>query len=328
MRAVTITDDHRLVVADHPDPVPGPGEVLVRVHGAGLNRGDLSQVQGGYPAPPGWPADIPGLEFAGEVAGLGDGVAEWAVGDRVFVGPGTTFLNEMVPGRVDHGPTPRGATVEDDVMIGGGCTILPGVRIGAKSFVAAGTLVTRDVPPRSFVKGRPGVASPLPAHLDRGNSEHLWRQQQDLWHPEARPLAALQEFSRLMQRVQATPRSHVVYRREAWMSPRDISARVTFDRDVRCAPELRPQLRTAVPGAVRVFAPQVILELKFTARMPRWAAELVQCFGLVQSGAAKYVEGVTALGEHRVTSAPALAVPREDPRAVPPWFAPRHGAPA
>ena len=105
-------------------------------------------------------------------------------GDRVFVGPGTTFLNEMVPGRLDHRPTPRGATVEDDVMIGGGCTILPGVRIGAKSFVAAGTLVTKDVPPRSFVKGRPGVATPLPAVLDRGNSEHLWRQERDLWHPE------------------------------------------------------------------------------------------------------------------------------------------------
>src|SRR3569833_1378327 len=106
-------------------------------------------------------------------------------GDREFVGPGTTFLIEMVPGRLDHGPTPRGATVEDDVMIGGGSTILPGVRGGAKSFVAAGTLVTKDVPPRSFVKGRPGVATPLPVALDRGNSEHLWRQERDLWHPEA-----------------------------------------------------------------------------------------------------------------------------------------------
>lgn len=106
-------------------------------------------------------------------------------GDRVFVGPGTTFLNERIPGRLDHGPTPRGATIEDDVMIGGGCTILPGVTIGEKSFIAAGTLVTGDIPPRSFVKGRPGVATPLPANLDRGNSEHLWRQPQDLWHPHA-----------------------------------------------------------------------------------------------------------------------------------------------
>jgi putative PIG3 family NAD(P)H quinone oxidoreductase len=84
MRAVIITDDHRLTVEERPDPEPGPGQVLVRVHGAGCNRADLVQVQGGYPAPPGSPPDIPGLEFAGEIAALGDGVAQWAVGDRVF----------------------------------------------------------------------------------------------------------------------------------------------------------------------------------------------------------------------------------------------------
>jgi acetyltransferase-like isoleucine patch superfamily enzyme len=106
-------------------------------------------------------------------------------GDRVFVGPGTTFLNERIPGRVDHAPTPRGPTIEDDVMIGGGCTILPGVTIGERSFIAAGTLVHRDVPPRSFVKGHPARATPLPPHLDRGNSPHLWQQERDFWHPEA-----------------------------------------------------------------------------------------------------------------------------------------------
>jgi len=84
MRAVTITDDHRLLVDERPDPEPGPDQVLVRVHGAGLNRADLVQVQGGYPAPAGSPADIPGLEFAGEIAALGEGVTEWSVGDRVF----------------------------------------------------------------------------------------------------------------------------------------------------------------------------------------------------------------------------------------------------
>ncbi len=94
-------------------------------------------------------------------------------GDRVFVGPGTIFLNERVPGRADHGPTPRGATVEDDVMIGGGCTILPGVTMASAASSPAGTLVTKDVPPRSFVIGRPGEIRPLPAHLDRPNSAHL-----------------------------------------------------------------------------------------------------------------------------------------------------------
>jgi len=84
MRAVTITEDHRLLVDERPDPEPGSGQVLVRVHGAGLNRADLVQVQGGYPAPAGSPADIPGLEFAGEIAALGEGVRDWSIGDRVF----------------------------------------------------------------------------------------------------------------------------------------------------------------------------------------------------------------------------------------------------
>jgi putative PIG3 family NAD(P)H quinone oxidoreductase len=84
MRAVTITDDHVLRVEERPDPEPAPGEVLVRVHGAGINRADLVQVAGFYPAPPGSPADIPGLEFGGEVAAVGVGVDAWVVGDPVF----------------------------------------------------------------------------------------------------------------------------------------------------------------------------------------------------------------------------------------------------
>jgi len=58
--------------------------VLVRVVGSALNRADLIQRAGHYPAPPGVPADIPGLEFAGEVAAVGAGVTAWRVGDRVF----------------------------------------------------------------------------------------------------------------------------------------------------------------------------------------------------------------------------------------------------
>src|SRR5437763_7292712 len=84
MRAVVITPDHELQVTERPDPEPGPGEVLIRVHGAGLNRADLVQRAGFYHAPPGSPADIPGLEFAGEVVARGDGVTEPALGARVF----------------------------------------------------------------------------------------------------------------------------------------------------------------------------------------------------------------------------------------------------
>jgi NADPH2:quinone reductase len=83
MRAVTIRDEE-LVVEEHPDPVPGKGEVLVRVRAAGLNGADMHQRRGLYPAPPGWPQDIPGMELAGEVAALGEGVERFAEGDRVM----------------------------------------------------------------------------------------------------------------------------------------------------------------------------------------------------------------------------------------------------
>jgi NADPH:quinone reductase len=83
MRAVTI-DGGRLVVAERPDPEPGRGELLVRVAAAGLNGADLHQLRGGYPAPPGSPADIPGLDLAGEVAVTGPGVQRFRPGDRVM----------------------------------------------------------------------------------------------------------------------------------------------------------------------------------------------------------------------------------------------------
>lgn len=83
MRAATVRDGE-IIVADHPDPVPGAGEVLVRVLSAGLNGADLLQKAGAYPAPPGSPADIPGLELAGEVVALGPAAPRFAIGDRVM----------------------------------------------------------------------------------------------------------------------------------------------------------------------------------------------------------------------------------------------------
>ena len=79
MRACTIVEG-RLEIAERPAPEAGPGEVVVRVHGAGLNRADLLQRAGGYPAPPGVPADVPGLEFAGVVGDVGAGVHTLADG--------------------------------------------------------------------------------------------------------------------------------------------------------------------------------------------------------------------------------------------------------
>ena len=71
-----------LRVAERPDPQAGRGEIRVRIKAAGVNRPDLLQRQGGYPPPPG-ASDIMGLEIAGEVDQVGDGLIRWAVGDRV-----------------------------------------------------------------------------------------------------------------------------------------------------------------------------------------------------------------------------------------------------
>lgn len=73
-----------LELQERATPEPGPREVLVRVHASALNRADLLQRLGRYPAPPGWPSDVPGLEFAGEVAATGSDSTRWHTGDRVF----------------------------------------------------------------------------------------------------------------------------------------------------------------------------------------------------------------------------------------------------
>jgi putative PIG3 family NAD(P)H quinone oxidoreductase len=83
MRAVTIRDGE-VLVEQHPDPQPGKDEVLVRVRAAGLNGADMMQRRGLYPAPPGWPQDIPGLELAGEVLENGPGATRFNPGDRVM----------------------------------------------------------------------------------------------------------------------------------------------------------------------------------------------------------------------------------------------------
>src|SRR6476619_8184472 len=83
MRAATIRDGS-VVVAEQPDPEPARGEILVRVHAAGPDGADLLQRRGAYPAPPGSPRDIPGLELAGEVVARGPDAERFAEGDRVM----------------------------------------------------------------------------------------------------------------------------------------------------------------------------------------------------------------------------------------------------
>jgi putative PIG3 family NAD(P)H quinone oxidoreductase len=108
MRAATIREGE-IVIEEHPDPVAGSGEVLVRVHGAGLNGADMMQRRGLYPAPPGSPQDIPGMELAGEVVALGPGAERLAVGDRVMaiVGGGAQAELATVHERVLM-PVPEG----------------------------------------------------------------------------------------------------------------------------------------------------------------------------------------------------------------------------
>lgn len=82
MRQVEILPGARLAAAEAPIPVPAPGEVLIQVHAAGINRADLLQAAGRYALRPGV-SPIPGLEVAGVVEALGDGAARWKIGDRV-----------------------------------------------------------------------------------------------------------------------------------------------------------------------------------------------------------------------------------------------------
>lgn len=120
--------------------------------------------------------------------------------------------------------------------------------------------------------------------------------------PDGRQLMALQEFCRLMHKLRATPKSHVAYMREAWMSPVNNSARITFDRAVKCEPEFGASLTTALGAAVKPFEDSVVLELKFVDRMPSWFGEMVRAFGLVRGGAPKYAKGVSVIGEHLVSN--------------------------
>src|ERR1044071_1876633 len=109
---------------------------------------------------------------------------------------------------------------------------------------------------------------------------------------DPRQLVALQGFCKLLHDIRAKPKAHIAYLREAWISPRDNSVRVTLDRQVKCEPDPVARLNTQLINPVAVFGNEVILELKFTDRFPDWFKELTRVFGLMQCGAAKYVEGV------------------------------------
>jgi NADPH:quinone reductase-like Zn-dependent oxidoreductase len=180
MHAVTIQDGG-LAWAEHADPSPGPGDLLVRVRAAGVCRGDLMQRDGMYPPPPGTtPPELPGLELAGEVVAVGDEVRRFAPGDRVMAvvtGAGQAELAvvpEIVALRVPDGIAwpqaggfPENYTTAHDALFGQ-CGLTVGERVcihgaaggvgtaAVELAVAAGCDVVATVRNESL---RPGVAA-------------------------------------------------------------------------------------------------------------------------------------------------------------------------
>ncbi len=145
MQALVITDDHTLEIRERATPRPGAHEVLVRVASAGLNRADLLQRNGFYPAPPGVPADIPGMEFAGVVTGLGVDVTNMSVGDAVFgiVGGGAQAelltVHELHCARIPAGldPVLAGGVPENFITAHDALRTIAGVQPGERVLIHA-----------------------------------------------------------------------------------------------------------------------------------------------------------------------------------------------
>lgn len=137
---------------------------------------------------------------------------------------------------------------------------------GAVRREAVGVLLSGQMPPRGQIAARD------PKHLQ-----------------------ALERFCQLAQEIQATPKVHVAYRREAYVPHDDNSARLTLDRQVQVETRLTQSLSTAMERPVSVWGREVVVELKFTNRYPDWFRELVRVFNLRQRGAAKYVDGLELL---------------------------------
>ena len=106
-----------ITIGEVPKPEVRPEHIRVRVHAAGLNRADLHQRAGHYAAPPGWPADIPGLEYAGEVEAV-RGAPRWKVGDRVMGLVGGGAQAELVTVHQDEAlPIPAGLSFAEAAAI-------------------------------------------------------------------------------------------------------------------------------------------------------------------------------------------------------------------
>ena len=121
MRAIVITragGPDVLVMSDVAEPIPGPGQIRVRVHATAVNRADLLQRAGNYPAPAGAPRDIPGLEYAGVVDAVGSAAQRWKVGERVMglVGGGA-YAEHIVTHEDEAVRVPAALSLEDAAAI-------------------------------------------------------------------------------------------------------------------------------------------------------------------------------------------------------------------
>src|SRR6478735_3712391 len=148
MRAITIPefgDPDALVPADVPAPVAGPGQVLVDVVAAGVNRADVMQRMGHYPPPKG-ASELPGLEVSGRVAALGEGVTGWSVGDEVCaLLEGGGYAEQVVVAAGQLLPVPRGVDLVHGGSSGiGTMAIQLAKAVGAHVAVTAGSQAKLD----------------------------------------------------------------------------------------------------------------------------------------------------------------------------------------
>ena len=123
----------------------------------------------------------------------------------------------------------------------------------------------------------------------------------DLISHDPSSVVAIQRFLELMLHLQAKPKSHIFYLREAYVNDTD-QVRVTMDRHVYSEPQLIPEIKMDMDDPVHSYAGLVILELEYTNRFPNWFRDLVRMAHTMQCGAAKYVSGVSLLGRRRLAA--------------------------
>jgi putative PIG3 family NAD(P)H quinone oxidoreductase len=205
MKAVVITrfgGPEVLEVRDVPAPRPRPDEVLVRVRSTALNRADLLQRQGRYAAPPDAPQDIPGLEFAGEVAESGANAQRWHEGDRVMGLIGGGAHAEFVTAHWDalaavppNLEWPNAAAVPEVFITAHDALRQAGFKAGENVLVHAvgsgvGLAATQIV---RALGGRPFGTSRTPDKIERAKAFGL---ESGYAVPEPSSLAGLSEFAR------------------------------------------------------------------------------------------------------------------------------------